>query len=231
MAKKCGRDLEAVVEGAEHKPLRRQAACGAARRGGNVAPRVVGLVAVGQISEFLGEQHLPVARHDEFVGDDVIDERRAHGARIAEIIDLHGRRTKRQDFRPRPMGMAFQIDQDVDVVGPDARRGVAVRQRIDVGEAVESRNQPRAHAAARIGAIGVAVDLEAVAVVALDQFGDQISGRVVVKIRRQIADAQAAGPRRGVMLEDLLLGHGEMLDPFARAKQLIGGSSRPSPSA
>ena len=98
----------------------------------------------------------------------------------------------------------------------------AVRQRVDVGEAVEGRDQPRAHVAAGIGAVGVAVDLETVAVVAFDQLGDQISGRVVVKIRRQIADAQAAGPRRGMMRIDLLLRHGEMLDPFARAKQLIG---------
>ena len=76
---------------------------------------VVDLIAVRQVDDLLGEERLVLERSNDLVGDDVVDERRAHGAGIAEIAHLDGRRTIGQDAGPRILGVALQIDRDVDL--------------------------------------------------------------------------------------------------------------------
>ena len=134
------RDLVGAVERAEDETRLRQAARGARRRlGRDLAAAIVRLIAVGQMDDPLREVRLRVHRRHEGVGDDVVDEVGAHAAGIAQEVDLQGRRPKRQDLGPGVLGVALQVDEDVDAVIVDAPRGLRVRELAHVDEAIERR--------------------------------------------------------------------------------------------
>ena len=148
----------------------------------------------------LREVRLLVHRRDEGVGDDVVDEVGAHAAGIAQEVDLHGRRAVGQDLGPGVLGVALQVDEDVDPVIVDAPCRVRVRELAHVDEAIEGCQQPLAHVAAVVGAEAVAEDLEARAVVPLQQLGDQASRGMALEVGRQVAQPDAAALRRGIDL-------------------------------
>jgi hypothetical protein len=67
----------------------------------------------------------------------------------------------------------------------------------DIGKAVERSDKPRAHVAPVVGPERHADHLEALAVVALDELGDQISRRVTAEIGREIGHLYSVvAPRR-----------------------------------
>ncbi len=91
-------------------------------------------------------------------------------------------------------GVPLEIDQDVDLVRVNAPCGFAVRQGADVGKAIEPAHQPHAHRAVVIGTVGIGEDLEAAAIMALEQLGHQLSGGVLMKVPREIAEPKAVAP-------------------------------------
>ncbi len=91
------RDLVIVVERAEHKSGLGQPRLRPGWRILTDGPlRIIGLVRIRQVNNFLRVRGVLVFGDNEPVGKDVIDIVHAHRARIAEIIDLNRRRSKRQ---------------------------------------------------------------------------------------------------------------------------------------
>ena len=177
-------DLVVVVEAAEDEPVLRQPGVAPARRERrNRSLRVVDLVAIGQVDDPLAEERLPVERQYGLVGNHVVDEIGAHRPGISQIVHRKGRRTMRQDSRPAIGRMAFQIDCDVDAKLVDERGGRVVAVRPHVVKPVERRDDARPRRAAVVRAVGNSEHLEAGAIMALEQLGDQVGGRVLVKIR------------------------------------------------
>ena len=121
------RDLEAVVEAAQHERVVRQAGV-AARRGlrRDRPLRIVDLVAVRQVDDGLGVERLLVERQHDPVGDDVVDEVGPHRSRIAEIAHLNRRRPMGQDARPLVLGMTLEVDRNVDLEVAQQARHLAV---------------------------------------------------------------------------------------------------------
>src|SRR5205814_8397766 len=102
-------------EAAEYKPVLGQAelaACGNATR--YLAFGIVRLIAVREMKDFFPIECLLAERQHNPVGNDIVDKVRAHRARIAKIIHLDRRRACRQDGGPRALGVALEIDRDVD---------------------------------------------------------------------------------------------------------------------
>src|SRR5208282_4069906 len=80
------------------------------------------------------------------------------------------------------------IDQDVDGVGMDQLSRLSVCHFADVDKAIEALLEAPAHRTPVIRAVGVSDDLKAAAVMALNQPGEQKSRRMLVEIRREIAE-------------------------------------------
>ena len=132
------RNLEAVVEAAEHEARFGQAALRARRRCvRDLPPGVAGEVAMRQVNKLLVVERLLIGRNHHRVGQEIVDEIRAQSAGVAEIARLHRRRSEGQDARACMVGITHQIDQDVDAVGGDEPRRILVRQRAQIGEPVK----------------------------------------------------------------------------------------------
>ena len=130
----------------------------------------------------LRKEGLLALRNRDRVDDDVVDEIRPHGGGISEIAHLHRRRAIGRYLRPCVIGVALEIDQDVDLVRMNAFCRVAMGHRINFDEPVERTIKPRAHWALVVRAIGIGQDLEAIAIVAFEQLGHQLRGRMLMKI-------------------------------------------------
>ena len=93
----------------------------------------------------------------------------------------------------------------------------------DVDEAVERIEQPLAHRAAVVRPHGVGDDLEALAVVLLEQARGEERGRVLVEVGRQVADAKPAlvDAAVGLARRDVEPAH-----PGFRAAALLGTRGR-----
>src|ERR1700682_6267038 len=121
------RDLVTVVETAEHQPLGRQSNIPSRRAGiRHLTPSVVHLIAAGKMNQPFRKERLLARWDDEGVDDDVVDEVRAHGGGISEITHLHRRRAIGRYRRPGVMGIALQINQDIDLVGMNDLPGLMV---------------------------------------------------------------------------------------------------------
>ena len=76
------------------------------------------------------------------VRDDVLVERAAHRAgETAEVRDYR-RRPISEDPRPRLLGIAVEVDQDVDLVRTDLRSRFGVSNSADVAPTVDRRLDP-----------------------------------------------------------------------------------------
>src|SRR6266851_6468634 len=99
-----------------------------------------------------------------------------------------------------------------------------------IDEAIACGGQAYAHRPAVVAAIRIPEDLEVLAVVQFEQFGDQVGSGVLVKIGRQIADAQL-WLRNPLMRErQLVAQRGERLETgareFLRTAVLLLGAAR-----
>src|SRR5216684_8319953 len=157
--------------------------------------------AAGKMNQPFRKERLLATWDDEGVDDDVVDEVRAHGGGISEITHLHRRRAIGRYRRPGVMGIALQINQDIDLVGMDKLRGLMVRARANVDKTIECGSQPRPHRAMIVGAVGIGENLEAVTIVAFEQFGHQLRGGVLMKISGQIAKTNALSLGAALMVK------------------------------
>ena len=189
-----GRDLVGGVEGAEDEAVLGEAAVTPGDdlvRDGTFA--VVGLIRVRHADDVLVVIGLRTGRQNEVVGDDVVDEGRAHGSRIAEKVDLDRSRAERHDFGAGSTRVALEIDQDVDLVFLDFIGGVLVGEVLEVVACVEGRDDPVPDQGAVVEVLGrIAVDLGSVAVAEFEEFDEKQRGRVIVEVVREIADLQAS---------------------------------------
>src|SRR5438876_986012 len=80
---------------ADHEALIREAGLAPARRAlGDFPLPIVGLVAIRKLHDLLDIERLLLEWRHHLVGNDVVDEIRAHRSRIAEIARLDRRRPK-----------------------------------------------------------------------------------------------------------------------------------------
>ena len=215
-------ELVGAVEAAENKGILGQAIGFPAFRFGDWAEAVVGLVAVWQQGEPLGVEQAVLRRHHHRVGDQPVDERDAAGAWIAKEARLHRRRPQGEDAGPHALGVALEVDEDVDAVGADALGGGLVGEGADGDEVIQSRQQAAAHRAVVVGTAGIGEEFEPRAVVAFEQLGDKIGGGVLVVVCGEVAEAQPAG-RAGRRRRQLVGGRAQMLgSPGAAGGKLIG---------
>ena len=150
---------------------------------------VVGLVA-RQPHDLLRVVDLVLGRNDDVVGDEIVVVRRAHGAGIAEPVDVHRRGPAGEHLGARILGVAVEIDQDVDAVGRDLRRRLIVGHAGDVGPVIDAGLGAGLR---RVGPVDPAVigeDLEVLAVVLLDDVGHGKADRMLAQVGRHIADPQ-----------------------------------------
>ena len=165
-------------------------------------------------------------RHDDEVGQDVIDVIGAHRSRIAEVIDLNRRRAPGEDAGARHRREAHQVDQDIDFqFGYQAGDPLGVVGR-DVDEALESSLQAFADVRFVVRPERDGNGFETRAVVALEDAGHEIGHRLFAKVGGHVgqADAIVIEPRP---LPNLLGGRRELIgDPQPGALQLVVGRRR-----
>src|SRR5580700_4017642 len=106
---------------------------------------IVDLITVGKPDDLLGVAMRMVFWNYGSVRDDVVDEAGADGPGEAEIVDLNWSRTHGKDAGSGVLSESFQVDQDVDLQGPDQVRDLVVALRFGVDEAFESRLDPPPH--------------------------------------------------------------------------------------
>ena len=134
-------------------------------------------------------ERLLVERQHRLVGDHIVDEVGTHSSRIAEIAHLDGRGAVGEDAGTGVLGVALQVDRDVDVELVQKLRDVEVALRSDVVELIERPHQAGPHIALIVATEGDADNLEARAIVQLEQLSHQEGGRMPVEIRGQIGDS------------------------------------------
>jgi len=96
------------------------------------------------------------------------------------------------------------------VAGDQARRGGVV-ELVDAHQVVDPRDQPLALRRPVLAAPAEREDLEFLAVVQFQQFGDEQSDGVKAQVARQIADAHAPFPPRAARMQRL---EGGLRDAF-----------------
>ena len=110
---------------------------------------------------------------------------------MANAGDLHGCGLAAEHQQPVAVGVARQVEQDVDTIASNHFRHVVVGHADGAPPARGGFAEACAHVVGAQGAV-VAMDFEIVAVVIEDQLGETGAGRVVVEIGRYIPDAQTA---------------------------------------
>ncbi len=101
-----------------------------------------------------------------------------------------------------------------------------MRQRTNIDETVERPIEPRAHLAFIVGTVGISEHLEAVTIMALEQFCHQVRGGMLMKISRQIAKANASAPNARVVRKGGFRRRPDRPDPVPGTDQLIGCGRR-----
>src|SRR5436309_3163756 len=91
------------------------------------------------------------------------------------------RRPERQDLRTRFLGVALEVDRDIDFALAQQLGNLAIAVRTRRVHPVERANYPPPDVAAVVTAERDAHDLETGAVMPLDQLGDQIGGGMLVE--------------------------------------------------
>ena len=128
--------------------------------------------------------------HRYYGGNQVIDEGGAHGARVAEPTHLGSTRAPGKDRGARAHRITLQINQDVEIVIVDAARRDIVGIPGNVHEVFTGLHEARAHGAFIVGAVRVREYLEFAAVVQFQHFGQEVGGRVLIKIGGKVTDPQ-----------------------------------------
>src|SRR5262249_43008920 len=110
------RELVAIVEAAEHESGFAQAD-GPAGRGFacDFTLGIIDLISIWQVDVHLAVLLLLINRETHPVRQYVVDEFHAHCCGISEVAHLQRRRAASQYRRSPVLGMAFQVDGDVDI--------------------------------------------------------------------------------------------------------------------
>src|SRR5262245_5652752 len=146
-------DLVRVVETAEDKTVRWKTALRSRWRPVcNLTFPVVALVAFWQVDELLTVGVLIAGRHHVGVDDCVVDEWRPGGPWISEIGYLDRRRAVDQCENAPVLGMASEIDEDVDLGFRDPPRKRSVSHRANIDEDIERRLEAPTLLATIVGA-------------------------------------------------------------------------------
>src|SRR5262245_63167990 len=142
------RELVAVVEAAEHESGLGQANGTAGRSlGCDFTLGIIDLIAIWQVDDHLAVRRLLIGWQNDPIRQYVVDEIHAHCCGIAEVAHLHRRRAVSQNRRSPVLGMAFQVDRDVDVEIEQKLRHFAVAAQRHVVELIERRCQAPAYLA------------------------------------------------------------------------------------
>jgi hypothetical protein len=124
-----------------------------------------------------------LGRHDEAVGEDVVDVIGAGGAGMAEPACLGRCRPPRQDARVAVVGETRQIDDDTDLQLANELRRLEIALPLDIDETVERTFEAGSHLAPVVGAQGYGGSRKPRAIVALDQARQQTGSRALAEIR------------------------------------------------
>ncbi len=175
-------DLLGAVEAAEHHGVVGKARVAPGRPVvGDDALAVIGLVA-GQPHHLLRIPGLVPGRDDAAIGDDVVVEGAAHGARIAQPVHLDRRRAAGEHAEPGVTGVAIDVHQDVDPVGGDPARGGLVIERPDVDPMLSRSLDARAEPPVGRRAAVIGEDLDGGPVVQFEQLRHQVADGVVTQV-------------------------------------------------
>src|SRR5208282_6876022 len=110
-----GSNLVAIVEATEHERRPWQAEFFTAKYlVRDLARRVVGVITVGKISDFLAVKGPRSLRYHRGIPDQVVDIACPHRAGVAQKVDWRSRRTQRENAGPIALRKTFQINGDVD---------------------------------------------------------------------------------------------------------------------
>jgi len=131
---------------------------------------------------------LLIERQSHAVGQNVIYEVHAHRRRVSEIADLDRRWTVGQDCRPRLLGVALQVDSDIDIEIEQKLGHFAITAQHHVVELVERLDQPRTDLATIIGTVGDAQHFESLPIMELEQLRDLPARRMAIEGRRQVGN-------------------------------------------
>ncbi len=135
------------------------------------------------------------------IRDGKLDARARDRARIAEPSELDGRRPAAEDAEPRALREALEVHQDVDAEAADRLGGFGIGQVQDIDIIVRRVEHPFMHRVfpPRHGRVAEGENLEAVAIMRLQNAGEQRHGRVIVEVAGDIADPMISGsfPRHG----------------------------------
>ena len=144
---------------------------------------VVDPIAVGEMDDPFAVVVLLVRRQHHSVGQNIVDEVDAHGGGKSEIADLDRCRPVGQYRRARLLGVALEIDGDVDVESAQELRRLPVAAQTDIVEPIKCFDEPGTDLAAVVGTIGDAQYLEPIAVVELEQLRDLPGRRMAIERR------------------------------------------------
>ena len=181
-------NFERVIQAGENEATLRQPVIGSAARCADRALAVVDLIAAGQPDNFLAVIWQMGGRHQHFVRQQVVDPVSPGGCGIAEIGNLNGCGPTGQNAVATAVGMALQIDGDIDFQRLYQIGDSAVRLIRNVDEAVEAGMKPGADWLVAGLAIGQRNNLETIAAMKLEQFRHEEGGRVGVQIGGQVGE-------------------------------------------
>ena len=123
------------------------------------------------------------------IRQDIIQEIGTHGAGIAKIADLHRRQPRSEGRKPRILGVALQINGNINSRLARCGDDRAIGKPRAVMEMIHRGAGAGAHRIVNFWPIGKGMDFESVPVVAFQHPGEQMHGRVIVQIRREIPNA------------------------------------------
>ncbi len=95
---------------------------------------VIHLVADRHAHRLLVVEAIVRRRNDDAVGDDVVGAATARAAGKADPGHLHRRRPQREDAQAMALGVAHEIDENVDAVGMDALGRGEIVEAVDLDE-------------------------------------------------------------------------------------------------
>src|SRR5690242_9801315 len=126
-------------------------------------------------------------RRDYAVGDDIVDEVNPQSPRIAEVANLNGRRTLRQDPDPRVESVAHQVNDNMDLETSYELRHLLVGLAGHVNEPIERPSKTAAHRAVVVRRERDADDFEALPVMDLEKLRGQIGDGMGVEVSRKVS--------------------------------------------
>ena len=126
----------------------------------------------------------PVVRRDrDAVGDNVVDVVSTHRTEVPDISNLNWRSSQRENAGAGMLGVAAEIDSDVDPLCARQRCHRMVGHDPHVDELVETGRDPRRHRVPGVRAERETDGVEARTIVILEQADHQLRYRMLPEIR------------------------------------------------